>query len=319
MRFGVGLWCLQSTAARPHHHGRAYADLVEDARIAERLGFEALWLSEHHFFYDGYCPSPLTAAAHALAHTSTLRIGTGMLLLPYQDADRVAVASTELASRSGGRFDLGVGLGYRDVEFDGKGVSRRTRAKKQEASLDVLDRAAADSSFAIWGGAQTEVGIRRAGARGYGILLSGALPLPLVHALVAAHRQGWEQAGKPGGVKPTAAALRNLWVTDDADEKAAVLDWVRASYVLYAGLGWAVDASDDNKQMDFASGMDVAIAEAVATTIVGPSGFVADGMSEVAAAGVDYVVCRIAVEGAPRPAIHECMRRMSEHVFEAVA
>lgn len=319
MRFGVGLWCLQSTAARPRHHGRAYADLVEDAQVAERLGFEALWLSEHHFFYDGYCPAVLPAAAHALAHTSTLRIGTGMLLLPYQDAGRVAAASTDLAARSGGRLDLGVGLGYRDVEFDGKGVSRTTRARKQEASLDVLDRAAASSSFTVWGGAQTEVGIRRAGARGYGILLSGALPMPLVRSLVAAHCEGWEQAGRPGGVKPTAAALRNLWVTDDAAEKAAVLDWVRASYVLYAGLGWAVDASDDNRQMDFASGMDIAIAEAVATTIVGPAGFVADGMREVADAGVDYVVCRIAVEGAPRLAIHECMKRMSEHVTSEVS
>ena len=319
MRFGVGLWCLQSTAARPRHHGRAYADLIEDAQVAERLGFESLWLSEHHFFYDGYCPAVLTAAGHALAHTSTLRIGTGMLLLPYQDAGRVAAASTDLAARSGGRLDLGVGLGYRDVEFDGKGVSRKTRARKQEASLDVLDRAAASSSFTVWGGAQTEVGIRRAGARGYGVLLSGALPMPLVRSLVAAHTEGWEQAGRPGGAKPTAAALRNLWVTDDAAEKAAVLDWVRASYVLYAGLGWAVDASDDNRQMDFSSGMDIAIAEAVATTIVGPAGFVADGMREVADAGIDYVVCRIAVEGAPRSAIHECMKRMSEHVISEVA
>lgn len=319
MRFGVGLWCLQSTSSRPRHHGRAYEELVEDARVAEGLGFESLWLSEHHFFYDGYCPAVLTAAAHALANTTTLRVGTGMLLLPYQDASRVAAASVDLGNRCGGRFDLGVGLGYRDVEFDGKGISRRTRARKHEASLDVLDPLAGQDTFTIWGGAQTEAGIRRAGARGYGIVLSGALPLPLARSLVDAHRSAWEEAGRPGGTKPIAGALRNIWVTDDAYEREAVLDWVRASYVLYAGLGWAVAATDDNPLMDFAASGNAAIAEAVATTIIGPAGHVVDQMREVADAGIDYVVCRIALEGAPQGAVHDVMRKLSERVIAEMA
>ena len=318
MRLGVGLWCLQSTSARPRNHQRAYAELIEDAQVAERCGFESLWLSEHHFFYDGYCPALLTAAAHALAHTQTLRIGTGMLLLPYQDASRVAAGAVELGTRSGGRLDLGVGLGYRDVEFDGKGVSRRTRARRQEAALDVLDPLAGDSTFTIWGGAQTEAGIRRAGARGYGIVLSGALPLALARSLVEVHRAAWEDAGRPGGVKPVGGALRNIWVTEDPDERKAVLDWVRASYVLYAGLGWAVAASDDNPLMDFAAAGEEAIAEAVATTIIGPAGFVAEQLGEVTDAGIDYVVCRIALEGAPQEAVHNVMRRMSERVMPEV-
>ncbi len=89
MRFGIGLWCLQGTASSPRHHVQAYRELLEDARLAEQTGFEALWLSEHHFFYDGYCPALLTAGAAVLSTTSRLRLGTGMLLLPYQDATRV--------------------------------------------------------------------------------------------------------------------------------------------------------------------------------------------------------------------------------------
>lgn len=54
MRFGLGLWCLQSTALAPRHHVHAYRELLEDARLAERLGYDSVWLSEHHFFYDGY-------------------------------------------------------------------------------------------------------------------------------------------------------------------------------------------------------------------------------------------------------------------------
>ncbi|MBA2530248.1 MAG: LLM class flavin-dependent oxidoreductase, partial [Euzebyales bacterium] len=90
MRFGVGLWCLQNTASGPRHHVTAYRQLREDAQLVERLGFEGVWLSEHHFFYDGYCPSPLPAAASVLAVTDRLRAATGMLLLPLQDARRVA-------------------------------------------------------------------------------------------------------------------------------------------------------------------------------------------------------------------------------------
>ena len=318
MRFGIGLWCLQSSAASPRHHAQAYHHLVEDAVIAERLGFESLWLSEHHFFYDGYCPALLTAAAHALAHTTTLRIGTGMLLLPYQDPERVTRAAIDVGRRSGGRLDFGVGLGYRDVEFEGKGISRRSRVPRQERTLDLVDTAAGQDTLVVWGGAQTEVGVRRAGARGYPILLSGALPLPLATDLVAAHREAWEQAGRPGGTPPTAGALRNVWVTDDPHERTAVLDWQRASYVLYAGLGWSVDATGANDEMDFARATDVAVQAAVDTTIIGPASEVIDGLHQVGAAGIDYVVFRIGLEGAPRSAIHSVMRRLSTEVVPAM-
>ena len=111
MRVGVGLWCLQSSALRPRPFPALYSELLEDARHAEAVGLDSLWLSEHHFFYDGYCPALLPAAAAALSVTQRLRIGTGVLLLPLQAADRVARAAAHLAESSGGRFDLGVGAG----------------------------------------------------------------------------------------------------------------------------------------------------------------------------------------------------------------
>jgi alkanesulfonate monooxygenase SsuD/methylene tetrahydromethanopterin reductase-like flavin-dependent oxidoreductase (luciferase family) len=127
MRFGAGLWCLQSTATMPRHPARAYAELVEDARLLDRLGYDALWLSEHHFFYDGYCPSLPTASVAVLQSTDRLKVATGMLLAPLRDPDRLAAETADLDARYPGRFELGLGLGYRDVEFDGKGVPRRER------------------------------------------------------------------------------------------------------------------------------------------------------------------------------------------------
>ena len=140
MRFGVGLWCLSSTATSPRHHVDAYRELLDDARELERLGFWSMWLSEHHFFYDGYCPALLPAAAGALAVTERLEVATGMLLLPLQRPERVRDMAVELSERSRGRFQLGVGLGYRDVEFDGKGVPRAERLARQREGLELLER-----------------------------------------------------------------------------------------------------------------------------------------------------------------------------------
>ena len=319
MRFGVGLWCLQSTWSTPRGHVRAYREFLEDARLADALGYHSLWLSEHHFYYDGYCPALLTAAAAGLAVTQRLRLATGMLLAPYQQPDRVAAAAREIGRRFGGRLDVGVGMGYRDVEFDGKGVPRRERVHRLTELVGELEHDAGADSYTVWIGAQAEPGVARAGRLGHGILLSGALPLEMVRALAAAHRTAWIESGGRRGSKPRVAALRNLWITTDPAERAAVLDWQRASYVLYQGLGWTVAESDAGAAMDFAGDAARAIETAVATTIIGSVEEVIDGLHEVADAGVDDVVLRIAVEGAPQAAIHTVMQAFADGVFPVLA
>ena len=319
MRFGVGLWCLQSTWSTPRGHVRAYREYLEDARLADELGYDSLWLSEHHFYYDGYCPALLTAAAAGLAVTQRLRLATGMLLAPYQQPTRVAAAAREIGRRFGGRLDVGVAMGYRDVEFDGKGVSRRERVRRLTQLVGELEAGAGDDLYAMWIGAQGEAGAARAGRLGHGLLLSGALPLEMVRTLAATHHTAWIDGGRRSGSRPRVAALRNLWITTDGTERAAVLDWQRASYVLYQGLGWAVAESDAGAAIDFAGDAERAIETAVATTIIGSVDEVIDGLRDVADAGVDDVVLRIAVEGAPQAAIHTVMRDFAEGVFPVLA
>jgi len=312
VRFGVGLWCLSSTATSPRHHVDAYRELLDDARELERLGFWSMWLSEHHFFYDGYCPALLPAAAGALAVTERLEVATGMLLLPLQRPERVRDMAVELSERSRGRFQLGVGLGYRDVEFDGKGVPRAERLARQREGLELLER---DGGPPLWIGSATPAGVRRAGALGAGILLSGANPLPMVAVLARAHRLGWERAGCPDGTRPRVAALRNVWVTDDAAEREAAIDWFRSSYVVYAGLGWSVAEGEAHQRMDFSSQREQAMAQALETVIIGPAAKVVEGLREVAAAGVDDVVFRVVLDGCPQAALHQQLRRLATEVL----
>jgi len=82
VRLGIGIFGMQSVPQRPDHHVKLYRDLLEDAELAESLGFDSIWLSEHHFWFDGYCPSDLAAAGAVLGRTSKLGVGTAVMLLP---------------------------------------------------------------------------------------------------------------------------------------------------------------------------------------------------------------------------------------------
>ena len=89
VRFG-----LQVDFRNPPEFGRRdteiYAGTIENVSSAESVGFDDVWLSEHHFAADAYCPSPLVAGAAIAARTRRLTIGQSVLLLPLHNPLRVA-------------------------------------------------------------------------------------------------------------------------------------------------------------------------------------------------------------------------------------
>ncbi len=315
MRFGVGLFSLQCTAMQPRHWTGAYRDMRELASLMEELGYDELWLSEHHFFYDGYCPALLPAAASVLSVTQRLRVGTGMLLLPMYDPARLAAVATDLAERSGGRLDLGVGMGYRDVEFDGHGVSRKQRLPRMVSGLEVLERAEAAGGPPIWMGAQLVDPVKRAGRLGHPILFSAALPFERCRTLTQVWEEGWAESGRPLAEKPALGALRNIWLTADRKEREAARDWVRASYVQYAGLGWTLPAVGDHQQQDYAEETDKAIADTVETTITGSADECIRQLQQFDEIGIKHIAFRLILDGEPRRALESQLRRLSDLVL----
>ena len=320
MDLGIGLWCLQSTATAPRSFTTAYQHLLDDARLAERVGIHSLWLSEHHGYYDGYCPALLPAAAAALASTGTLQVGTGVLLLPLQRPERVRAAASELNHRFGGRFHLGAGMGYRPSEFRAKGLDIADRVRLMNRGLDTLtdgeassrDREGEEVRTPIWVGVTSEAAARRAGRRGLGLFISGAFSAEVVGTLVDAHRRAWHEAGEPGGERPPVGLLRNLWLADTSAERRQALDWVRSSYLVYAGLGWG--ASDTG--VDFASEVEASMDEVEASAIVGSAVEVAERLH---AYDVDLVVCRIGYDQPPRAALTEVIERIGRELVPEVA
>lgn len=137
-----------------------YESQLEQARLAEQLGYDTVWLTEHHFAEDGYSPSLMTIAAAVAATTRRVRIGTFLLLLPLHDAVRVAEDATTVDVISRGRLDLGIGQGYAPHEFLGYGISRRKRASRLEEGIEVLRGAWTRDPFSFTGEHYRLQGIR---------------------------------------------------------------------------------------------------------------------------------------------------------------
>ena len=117
-----------------------YASRLAQIADAEQLGFDSVWLTEHHFCDDGYTPSPLVLGAAIGARTERMQIGTNLMLLPLHDPVRLAEDSATLSLTTGGRFDLGVGIGYRQLEFDEFGRKLSHRPSLVEEGVKVLRR-----------------------------------------------------------------------------------------------------------------------------------------------------------------------------------
>jgi natural product biosynthesis luciferase-like monooxygenase protein len=122
-------------------HPEVYADTLEECRLADALGFDTVWLAEHHFSAYGICPSLAVLAGALARETRRVRIGTAVVIAPFAHPIRIAEEWAMVDILSQGRLEFGLGRGYQPREFTGLGVSmERTRERFDEA-LEVIRRA----------------------------------------------------------------------------------------------------------------------------------------------------------------------------------
>jgi alkanesulfonate monooxygenase SsuD/methylene tetrahydromethanopterin reductase-like flavin-dependent oxidoreductase (luciferase family) len=125
-----------------------YRESIQQACRADELGFDSVWLTEHHFSRHGIVSDSLAVLAHLAALTERVRLGTAVSVLPLHNPLRLAETAATVDQLSGGRLDLGVGRGYQIGEFTGFGVDMAEKKERFDEAMEVLRRAwAADEPF----------------------------------------------------------------------------------------------------------------------------------------------------------------------------
>jgi alkanesulfonate monooxygenase SsuD/methylene tetrahydromethanopterin reductase-like flavin-dependent oxidoreductase (luciferase family) len=116
-----------------------YRNLLDDAVLAEQLGYHGVLLAEHHF--TNYCaiPNPLMLAAAVGQRTSRVRIGTAVIVLPLHNPVRVAEDIAQADHLTGGRLEIGLGRGYAPYEFTPFGARLEDSAAAMRDGLDALE------------------------------------------------------------------------------------------------------------------------------------------------------------------------------------
>ena len=159
---------------------------IGEVVIAEQLGFDGVWLSEHHLTADGMLPAPLVMAGVLAARTERIRIGTNILVLPLHHPLRVAEDAAVVDLVSGGRLALGVGQGYSEREFAAFGADRRRRGVLLEEGVRRIRSAWSEVAprpqgrIPIYVAGVTAAGLRRAARLGDGVIVYCATPADLI-------------------------------------------------------------------------------------------------------------------------------------------
>jgi len=120
--------------------GRCFSETIEQVRLIRQSGFDSIWSGEHHVT-DGFHYFPLLPMLQRLAaEADSLEVGTNIVLLPLHNPMEIAEIGAFLDVITGGRFTLGVGLGYRPEEFAMFGVPMKERVSRFTEGIEIIKR-----------------------------------------------------------------------------------------------------------------------------------------------------------------------------------
>jgi alkanesulfonate monooxygenase SsuD/methylene tetrahydromethanopterin reductase-like flavin-dependent oxidoreductase (luciferase family) len=128
-----------------------YAEILDQAVWLEGLGIDLIWFTEHHFVDDGYLPSWIPVASAMAARTAHVRFSSDISILPLYQPVRLAEDLAVLDNLSGGRVEIGVGLGYVPQDFAGYGLPVAQRVSRTDEGLEILTRCFSGERFSFTG------------------------------------------------------------------------------------------------------------------------------------------------------------------------
>jgi len=248
VHIGIGLFTGQVPPGSKRTFVQEYQEIVDLVRLAEALGFDSAWVSEHHGTSDGYLPSLLTMLAAFAAVTERIGLGTGVVLTPLHDPVRLAEDAAVVDQLSSGRLILGLGLGWREEEFRMLRIPIEERLARHIDTIQILRRAWSGERFSFEGkafryedvrvvpppfrkggppiflGGYTAASARRVGNLADGYVVDADDLGEVRHAMDLA-----EEAAREAGRDPAALALAlmvNAWVSESGDPWSEIREGV---------------------------------------------------------------------------------------------
>jgi alkanesulfonate monooxygenase SsuD/methylene tetrahydromethanopterin reductase-like flavin-dependent oxidoreductase (luciferase family) len=247
---------------------RRFQETLAFVRLADRLGFDSITKTAHYSAYPFQMLQLVPMLARFAAEAPRMRLNAGVLLLPLLSPLHVAEEFATLDVITGGKIILGVGLGYRDVEFKAFGVPRTQRARRFEANLIAIKRLWTEDKVQmkaahfelddasclpkplqkphppIWVGANADPAIERAARLGDCWYIGPAVEITTLERQMELYRRALDAAGKPF---PAELPLRREVFVAKTREEAIRLcaPYLGAKYKAYHS--WRQDMPSDDR------------------------------------------------------------------------
>jgi alkanesulfonate monooxygenase SsuD/methylene tetrahydromethanopterin reductase-like flavin-dependent oxidoreductase (luciferase family) len=310
MQFAV-FGSAQAGSERPGRPvGEGFHDFVELSVEAEALGYRATFLVEHHFTGWNQVSATLQLLTWVAARTTTLRVGTAVLVLPWHNPVLLAEQTATLDLMSGGRLDLGIGKGYRHSEFEGFCIPPEEAVARFDEALEVMlkawtsrERFSHEGRFwrfknvvveppprqaphpPLWTGAGSADSIRCAARRGHNLILDQFAPAEQLGERIAQFQTEAAAHGRRYDPMQVVVA-RDMFIVDSKREKEVAIEANNEVHARTLSVSRAPGRGGGSHILAYAHTRE----QQRESPLIGTPDDVLAKLQQLAAAGVEYVM-----------------------------